>query len=184
MRRLRQHLPKHSHHGNKVWKSSALLVDYLKEFPLAQGAKVLEVGAGWGLGSLYCAKYFHADVTALDIDPSVFPVLQLQAEHNGVSITPWLQDFGQLCAQHLKPFNAIIASDICFWDESTALVLTLIQQAVELGVPVIIADPGRPPFIDVLNQLPKNLPYALENWSVPHPYNYSGLVLAVPGPSQ
>ena len=180
LRRLRKHLPKTTHHGNKLWKSSAILLDYLSEFPLPPATRVLEVGAGWGLGGIYCAKYFAAAVTALDIDPAVFPVLELQAAHNGVLIKPHIGGFQTLTEQDLAKFDVLIASDICFWDEASEPVYNLLCLAQEAGLRVIVSDPGRPPFIEVVEQLPEQFDYAFENWAVPHPYNYSGLVLDIP----
>ena len=36
-------------HGDKVWTSTYLMMDFLKEFPLKKGLRVMEVGCGWGL---------------------------------------------------------------------------------------------------------------------------------------
>lgn len=186
VRRLRKSSPQHSHHGNKLWKASALLVDYLAEFPPAHNSRILEIGAGWGLAGIYCAKHWAADVTALDIDEAVFPVLALQASHNDVRLTPRIQSLETLTASDLNEFDMLIASDICFWDDLSRPVASLLQLASSLGIRVVVSDPGRPPFIAAVDTLAENLEepsrsqMILENWSVPHPYNCGGLILELP----
>ncbi len=46
----------------------------------------MEVGCGWGLLSIYCAKNFQAQLTGVDADKNVFPFLKLHAKANGVKI--------------------------------------------------------------------------------------------------
>lgn len=172
-------------HGQKVWRSASVLLDYFSEFPLAPGLRVLEVGAGWGLAGIYCAKNFQSKVTALDIDPAVFPYLQLHAELNGVNITPWVADYAAITAEHLQQFDVIIGSDICFWDQQSQQLLPLIQLIQSQQRRAVIADPGRPPFIQVVEALIEqdtSKTLAVENWSVPHPYNLNGLILDTGAP--
>ena len=45
---------------------------------------MLELGCGWGLVGMACAKTFQAQVTGLDADAAVFPYLQLHAQRNEV----------------------------------------------------------------------------------------------------
>ncbi len=72
IRRLKRQGHAPSLHGNKFWNSSYLIMDHLKKNPLAKGTRVLEVGCGWGLSGIYCARRFEARVTCTDADPSVF----------------------------------------------------------------------------------------------------------------
>ncbi|MFT5793211.1 MAG: 2-polyprenyl-3-methyl-5-hydroxy-6-metoxy-1,4-benzoquinol methylase, partial [Saprospiraceae bacterium] len=55
-------------HGNKFWNSSFLIMDYLKKHPLKKGVRVLEIGCGWGLLGIFCARQFDAKVTGIDAD--------------------------------------------------------------------------------------------------------------------
>lgn len=172
-------------HGQKVWRSASLMLDYLNEYPLAAGLNILEIGAGWGLVGIYCAKHFNARVTALDVDPQVFPYLQLHAQLNQVIVAPLVADYQTLGAQQLAQFDLVLGSDICFWDQLAGPLTGLIQTAKGLGRRVIIADPGRPPFIEVIETLlaqDQHKALALENWSVPHPYNVNGLILDTGAP--
>ena len=52
LQRLRRQTGPATHHGHKLWGSSLVLMDYLSEFSLPQGARTLELGCGWGALSL------------------------------------------------------------------------------------------------------------------------------------
>ncbi len=147
LRRLKSAQSTPSIHGNKLWGACYLMMEYLEHAPLPQGARVLDAGCGWGLGGIYCAKHFDAQVTAMDADPAVFPYLQLLAEQNGVAITNHVARFDELTIDDLSKFDVVIGADICFWDELADDVTALIDRAIEAGVAkIIITDPQRPPF--------------------------------------
>ena len=150
MRKLKRSSDATHLHGNKLWGSAYILMDYLQRQPLDPGSRVLELGCGWGLASIYCAKYQGSDVTALDADPAVFPYLTLLAEHNQTTVKTLSSDFTGLGNDELVEYDVIIASDICFWDEMGEALYDLITRAIDAGVKkIIIADPNRPPFIEV-----------------------------------
>ena len=150
MRRLKRSNSATHLHGNKLWGSAYILMDYLQEQPLDPASRVLELGCGWGLASIYCAKHQDADVTALDADPAVFPYLALLADHNQTTVKTLSRDFTALTANELAEYDVIMASDICFWDEMAEMLYALIARAIDAGVKkIIIADPHRPPFIAV-----------------------------------
>ena len=95
IRRLKRlHTP--SVHGNKHWASSWLLMDYLRRHPLPERARVMEIGCGWGLAGIYCAKKFNAVVTGVDIDAEVFPYLRLHAAINKVHVATLQKKFNKL----------------------------------------------------------------------------------------
>ncbi len=157
VRRLKRQLGGHSAHGNKVWRSSLVMMDYLNDNPLPDASRVMDLGCGWGFGGIFLAKRQRAMVTAVDIDPSVEPFLQLQAASNGIDTVTALTAPGQLCfqpgrfeklsKQQLGSQHTLIGADICFWDELAELLFKLIRRALQGGCQqVIIADPGRPPF--------------------------------------
>ena len=66
-------------HGDKVWFSSYFIMDYLAAKPPAPKNRIMEVGSGWGLLSIFCAQNYDAKVKALDADKNVFPFLELHA---------------------------------------------------------------------------------------------------------
>ena len=143
--KLEGHLPEI--HGNKFWNSSFLLMRHLKNNPLKPGTRVLEIGCGWGLLGIFCAKEFGATVTGVDADRHVFPYMQLHARINGVRVETQQASFERLSKTRLADFDLILGSDICFWDEMTDILFNLIRRSKQAGVKqVIISDPCRTPF--------------------------------------
>jgi 2-polyprenyl-3-methyl-5-hydroxy-6-metoxy-1,4-benzoquinol methylase len=140
-------------HGNKFWNSSFLIMDYLKKHPLKKRARVLEIGCGWGLLGIYCAREFDARVTGIDADENVLPYLELHARENGVKMEGKKMSFQQLTVEKLKGYDVILGADICFWDEMTGLLYNLISRSMKAGVKqVMISDPCRPPFSELVER--------------------------------
>lgn len=164
LRRLkRKHEP--SAHGNKTWESSFPLMDFLLHYPPRQRARILEVGCGWGPAGVFCARTFDARVTGLDVDPDVFPFLDLMCTLNDVRIKHRVAGFADLKARDLKAFDTVIGSDICFWDKLVKQLGSLIQVALDAGVKrVIIADPGRPTFTRLCKRLGKVMNVEVYEW--------------------
>ncbi|MFT7687426.1 MAG: putative nicotinamide N-methyase [Candidatus Azotimanducaceae bacterium] len=137
-------------HGNKFWNSSFLIMDYLKKNPLKKNIRVLEIGCGWGLLSIFCAKQFDAQVTGVDIDENVLAFMDLHANINKVEVIAKKCSFAELTTAKLEEFDVILGADICYWDEMTKLLSNLIARSKKAGVQqVIIADPCRQPFTDL-----------------------------------
>jgi predicted nicotinamide N-methyase len=149
VRRLKR-LHQTSIHGNKLWSSSWLLMDFLGRQKIPPGLRIMDVGCGWGLLGIFCAKKLGADVTSVDSDPEVFPFLGLHAEINKVEITKMKRGLGGLTVGDLRGFDVLVGADICFWDDLELTLKKLINRALRAGVRmVLIADPGRPPFYDL-----------------------------------
>lgn len=64
--------------------STKVLLQYISSFPL-KNKRVLELGAGSGLISLYCAKQ-GANATASDINPTVVSSLRQNSSNNGLTL--------------------------------------------------------------------------------------------------
>ena len=154
-------------HGNKFWNSSWCVMDFLARQGLPQGSRVLEIGCGWGLAGMYCAKNHGAAVTGMDADSAVFPYLQLHAEVNGVAVETWRCKFEKVKKKDLQGTNLIIGADICFWDEMVDPVYKLIKKAMKVGVgQVIVADPGRPPFHALSEKVIKKFGGEVKEWEI------------------
>jgi 2-polyprenyl-3-methyl-5-hydroxy-6-metoxy-1,4-benzoquinol methylase len=166
MRQLKKH-HEPSIHGNKFWSSSYLIMDYLGYQGLPIGARVLEAGCGWGLAGIFCAKQFGARVTGIDADEEVFPYLDLHAEVNGVEVQTRQARFEEMKAEELVGYDVLLAADVCFWDEMVDPLYGLIEKAVQAGVQqVVLADPGRPPFVQVSERCSEKLGGQTKEWSV------------------
>ena len=164
-------------HGNKFWKSTILLMDYLNEFPPEKGVRILEVGCGWGLGGIYCASKFSANIVSLDADDTVFPYLEHHAAINGVDVKTWKCRYEGVRKRDLEGFDLLIAADVCFWDSMSKPLFNLVRRATQSDVRVVMADPGRPPFREMAERCVDKLHAHLEDWFVPHPNNASGIIL-------
>ncbi len=179
IRRIRKETGYPTIHGNKFWNSTYLLMDYLTEFAPKKNPKILEIGCGWGLGGIYCAKTFKAEITSLDADDTVFPYLECHAEINGVEVTTWKCRYENIRKVDLEKFDLMIAADICFWDSMARPLFNLAKRAVDSGVRVVMTDPGRPPFREMAERCVEKLDAFYDNWMTPHPNNATGLVLDI-----
>ncbi|MGD8229338.1 MAG: methyltransferase domain-containing protein [Desulfobacteraceae bacterium] len=169
-----------SHHGNKFWTSSWLLMDYFRRRGLRKRTHVMEVGCGWGLAGIYCAKRHGAVVTGVDIDSEVFPFLRLHAEINDVRITTMRKSFQGLTKNHLKNVDVLLGADICFWDSMIGPLKKLVRRALSVGVDmVLIADPGRTTFDRLGEQLCEELKGEILDWKVHRPRRIEGQILRV-----
>lgn len=167
-------------HGNKLWKSSALIIDYLHKHPDPQPKHVLDAGCGWGVGGIWCAQRFGAQVTSVDADPAVFPFLNVTAELNGVSVDAKCARFETLTGAYLSGFDTLIAADVCFWDDLVKPVSNLINRAINAGVArIIIADPERPTFHEMAERCIERHGGELLPWRIRGPLAASGALLVI-----
>ncbi len=179
VRRLKQeHEP--SIHGNKVWNSSWVVIDFLEYQGLPRSAHVMEVGCGWGLVGIYCARRYEAHVVGVDADAAVFPYLQLHAQLNGVQIETRCRRFEELSTADLSGHDVLVGTDICFWDEMTEPLYRVVAEAMGQGAQqVIIADPGRPPFTRMADRCVAELGAEVKAWEVEEPIRASADLLIV-----
>lgn len=165
-------------HGYKVWPSSWLLIDYFSKVGLDSGQKILDVGCGWGLSGIYCAKYHDAKVVGVDGDEEVLPYLELMAEVNDVEIEFLDIEIDKINRKILKDVDVIIASDICFYDEMVDPIRRLLNRARRAGVSkMYISDPGRSPFDELSNQFINRRGTELIEWEIESPKRSWGKIL-------
>lgn len=145
-------------HGNKVWNSSFLIMDYLTRQGMPKDAAMMDLGCGWGPLAIFAAKRFAIPVTGVDADADVFPYLRLHAAINNVEIDTLQCRFERLSKKKMQGIHTLTGADICFWDELTPVLYRLIQRALKAGVQrIIIADPGRSPFYKLAEQCEQSM---------------------------
>jgi len=180
VRRLQHDAARPSLHGHKLWPTSLVLMDYLHQRDILPQTRVLELGCGWGLVGIFCAKTFQAQVTGLDADPAVFPYLQLHAQRNGVHITTRQGTFADLTLQELAAFDVIVGTDICFWEELVDPLYQLVRHGIAAGVAeILLADPGRPPFDDLCARCVQHGDAEVLSWSLSTPVAERAQILRV-----
>jgi len=167
-------------HGNRLWKSTWLLMDYLHRRGLPEDVRVMEVGCGWGLLGIYCAKKHGAKVISVDVDPEVLPYLKLHAKVNEVDIATMRKDFDGLRTKHLQEVDVLIGADVCFWDNLVKPLKNLILRALRAKVKqVLISDPGRPPFEEVAEYFISKRGGEILDWTAQRPRRSEGRILKI-----
>ena len=180
VRKLKREGHQPSIHGTKVWRSSFVLMNYLKQHPIPHQARVMDIGCGWGLTGIFLAKRYHAEVTGIDADASVAPYLAAQARVNSVSINFEHKKFEQIRRHEMRGLHTLVGSDVCFWDEMVQPLFQLIQRAADVGVEqILIADPGRSPFWELAALCEKRFGAEVIEVSIAKPCKTSKQVLIV-----
>lgn len=140
-------------HGNKVWRSSYVIMDYFEDYPVPAGQKVMDIGCGWGLTGIYLANRFDAKVLGIDADENVKPFLDAQARVNKTPIAFEKKTFQQIKKKDMTDYHTLVGADICFWEELVDPLFKLIKRAMNAGVKqVLIADPGRSPYWELVER--------------------------------
>jgi predicted nicotinamide N-methyase len=182
VQRLQHDTARPALHGHKVWPASFVLLDYLHQRGVPRRARVLDLGCGWGVVGIACAKLFQAQVTGLDADAAVFPYLQLHAQRNGVHIATRQGTFADLTPRELAAFELIVGADICFWEELVDPLYQLVRHGVAAGVAdILLADPGRPPFDELCARCLQHGDAEVLAWATTTPVRASSRILRVVG---
>ena len=180
IRKIKRSDAQPSIHGNKLWKSSFLLIDYLKKNPPEHCRTVMDAGCGWGMGGIYCASAMNSRVLSVDADKDVFPYLLANAEANGVEVTPVQSRFEKIKTRQLASVDLLIAADICFWDDLVNPVYNLVKRAVDAGVKkVVIADPERSTFFEMARRCEDKFCADVIEWRTRRPVSASGALMVL-----
>jgi predicted nicotinamide N-methyase len=180
IRRVKKQGHEPSIHGNKLWKSSFLLIDYLNKNRPEHAGAVIDVGCGWGISGIWCAKTLGSAVTSVDADKNVYPFLNAVADINNVSTTPLVSRFEKLSKRQLAQFDMLIAADICFWDELVNPVSNMVNRAVDAGVKkIVIADPERSSFFEMAERCVDKHCGELLQWQSSGSVSASGALLVI-----
>ena len=165
----------HSRHtptaqGHKTWNATWLLADFLTRQDLPRGLRVIDVGCGWGLAGIFCARAFAAQVTSVDIDSQVFPFLQLHARLNEVEVQTLESPLDEIPANLLAEQDLLVGVDICFREKMVAPVHSLVERALAVGVPrLLLADPSRPSFKNLCTLCAAHSNTHSQSWQIPEP---------------
>jgi len=171
-------------HGDKVWFSSYFIMDFLDANPPAPKTRIMEIGCGWGVLSMYCTKFYGAKTLGIDADKNVFPFLELHAKRNEVKVKTKACRYENLKSELLAKQDIILGGDICFWEELVEPLHTLISNALTAGVKqIIIADPGRPPFLRLARKCKRLYKGKLKEVSISKPRSHTGYLLIINNPN-
>jgi predicted nicotinamide N-methyase len=123
-----------------AWAGGQALARYVLDHPnMVAGRRVLDVASGSGLVAIAAAKAGASSVEAADIDAFAAAAAALNAEANGVAVTPRL---GDLVGTD-EGWDAVLAGDI-FYDRDIAARMAEWLLALQgRGAMVLVGDPGR-----------------------------------------
>lgn len=143
----------------------------------------MELGCGWGLAGIFCARNHGAEVTSVDIDSEVFPYLQIHTQINHVEVTALHMGFDDLIGDYLKGIDVMIGADICFWDSLANSLKRLILSALGKGVQyVVLADPGRTSFEKLGRHFVQQSGGEVHDRFIQKPYPIQGQILRIGTP--
>ncbi len=123
-----------------AWPGGQALARHLLDHPdIVAGRRVLDMGAGCGIGALAAARGGAARVIAADIDAFAAAAIALNAALNGVTVTITVDDvLGAPPAAEI-----VLLGDMCYERPLAERALAWARAAARTGVTVLLADPGR-----------------------------------------
>ena len=124
-----------------AWGGGLAIASYLRDHPeVVRGRRVLDIASGSGLCAISAAQAGATRVTAVDIDPFAATAIELNAAANRQRIDVVTAD---LLDDDPRETDVVLAGD-CWYEERFATrVADWLQRAGELGIEVLIGDPGR-----------------------------------------
>ena len=123
-----------------AWAGGQALARYVLDRPdLVRGRRVLDVASGSGLVAIAAALAGAAPVEAADIDAFATAAIALNAEANGVAVTPRLEDL----VGRDEGWDAVLAGDIFYERDIAERLWPWLEALQARGALVLIGDPGR-----------------------------------------
>ncbi len=124
-----------------AWAGGMALALYLSEHrDVVRSRRVLDLGTGSGLVAIAAAKAGAAQVLAAEIDPKGLIALALNAEANGVTVTPLAMD---LIALEPPQVEIVLVGDLFYDAETAARLVPFLDTCLAAGMEVLVGDPGR-----------------------------------------
>ena len=140
-----------------AWAGGQALARYILDHPeTVRGRRVLDFASGSGLVAIAAMKAGAAEVTACDIDPFAIAAIGVNAQANGVAVTPLAANIVELD----EGWDTVLAGDICYEQDLAARVIEWLLALSNRGAIVLIGDPGR-------SYLPKDRLESLAVYEVP-----------------
>jgi predicted nicotinamide N-methyase len=142
-----------------AWAGGQALGRYVLDHPDAvRGKTVLDLASGSGLVGIAAMKAGAASVAVADIDPFARIAAGLNAQHNGVTLTPVAHDL--LAEPGDERWDVILAGDIFYERDTAQRAFDFLSRHAARGTAVLIGDPGR-------SYLPKDKLAAMATYGVP-----------------
>ena len=116
----------------------------------------------------------------MDLDPAVFPFMNVLSHINAVEIDHRCVDFSKIRGSDLGQYQTIVGSDICFWDSLVKPLVNLASRALKNGAEqIVIADPGRPTFYEFCDLMTKKHSVLLQEWYAVEPKRAVGEIVLI-----
>ena len=123
-----------------AWAGGQALARYVLDNPaLVRGRRVLDVASGSGLVAIAAAMAGAAPVEAADIDAFAAAAIALNAEANGVAVTPRLEDL----VGREEGWDVVLTGDIFYERDISERIWPWLVALEKRGATVLIGDPGR-----------------------------------------
>ncbi len=132
------------------WAGGTVLARHILDHSeVVRGKRVVDLGCGSGVVAIAAMKAGALSVIAVDIDPNAIAATLLNAEANGVRVTPREDEL-------TTPPDAdlILVGDLFYDEELAKKVSAFLTGCVAAGIAVLVGDMGRKPLpLDLLEPL-------------------------------
>jgi len=158
-------------HGNKVWDSTLLMMDFLSRYNLSKHESALDIGCGWGVLMTYMQRQ-GMDVVGIEKDTNVQPFVEAVAKMNKQSLDVFYEDYLDIPNHGWKHPHLITGCDICYWEEHIDNLLNMVKHATGT---ILIADQGRDTFWKLCKKVNGNI----HDMTIKTPKKVHGYVLEI-----
>lgn len=141
-----------------AWAGGQALARYVLDHPQSvAGRAALDVGSGSGLVAIAAMKAGAASVTAADPDPFARAAMMLNAQANGVAVTPEAED---PIGAAPRGFKVVLVGDLFYERDLAARLIDWLERCAASGAEILVGDPGR-------SYLPRERLQAVAEYAVP-----------------
>jgi predicted nicotinamide N-methyase len=123
-----------------AWPGGQAVARHIIDNPdIVRGKRVLDVGAGSGLGAI-AAAFAGGRATANDIDEFARAAIGLNAALNGVEVAYWGET---LIGGPARDWDVILAGDMCYERPLAESLMDWLRTVARADVLVLLGEPGR-----------------------------------------